>query len=55
VRFLLDENVEVRMLNHLNGEGHDAIRVHPRAGKLLTDTEVAWRAVSERRILFTHY
>ena len=53
MRFLLDENVEVRLLNHLNDGGHDAVRVRPRDGASLTDTEVAWRAVSERRILLT--
>lgn len=53
MRFLLDENVEARLLDHLNDEGHDAVRIRPRAGASLTDKEVAWRAVSEQRILLT--
>ena len=49
MKFLIDEDVPVRLLRVLNSVGHDAIRVAPSS----PDREIALRAKQEGRVLIT--
>ena len=49
MKFLIDEDVPVKVLKHLNRNGHDAVRVESGS----KDKEVAKTARKEDRILIT--
>ena len=54
MKFLLDENVDVRLLNYLQSLGHDVTAIardHPQS---LADSEVLEVARGEHRVLITN-
>ena len=54
MRFLLDENVDVRLADYLSRLGHEVATLFHRFPKPLSDREVLSLSVSEDRILVTY-
>lgn len=54
MKFLLDQNVEGRILTFLSGQGHDATRVGVDYPPGLPDEDVLATAHAEQRILITN-
>jgi predicted nuclease of predicted toxin-antitoxin system len=54
MRFLLDENVDARLVRHLRVAGHDVVSVLDAPGAGSSDTEVLEAASADRRVLVTN-
>ncbi len=54
MRFLLDENADIRLANYLRDRGHDVTSIVRDAPRALPDTQVIALAHGERRILITN-
>jgi predicted nuclease of predicted toxin-antitoxin system len=54
VRFLLDENVDARLLSYLIDHGHDATQIPNDYPFGLVDEQVLMLAVQEQRVLVTN-
>jgi predicted nuclease of predicted toxin-antitoxin system len=54
MKFLLDENADIRLIAFLREQGHDATSIPENHPKSLPDEEVLAIALRERRILITN-
>jgi predicted nuclease of predicted toxin-antitoxin system len=54
MKFLLDENVDARLLPYLQGQGHDVLRLVSDYPAGLPDQQVLAIAVTQERILITN-